>query len=125
MQRRYLYILILVFMLSVAALGQNPNEHPNNTTTPLLSVTEMKRQVISCKPAQISRGLLPKGTIVTIRITVNETGDIVGLTPIERCPVGCGLLARPIVSLNKCKFALYSVDGHPTTYSGDWNLIAP
>lgn len=91
---------------------------------PVLTVAEMAHQTVSCKPSRISPGLLPKGTVVPVRVSVNATGDIVGLGP-ERCPVGCGLLAGPIVSIHKCKFAPYTVNGRATPYQGDIELIAP
>jgi hypothetical protein len=92
---------------------------------PILTVADMARQTISCKPSSISPGLLPKGTVVTVRVSVNETGDTVGVSPVGRCPVGCGLLAGPIVSINKCKFAPYTVNGRATNYQGDLELVAP
>jgi hypothetical protein len=92
---------------------------------PILTVADMARQTISCKPSSISPGLLPKGTVVAIRVSVNEAGNTVGVSPVGRCPVGCGLLAGPIVSINKCKFAPYTVNGHATFYKGDVELIAP
>jgi hypothetical protein len=48
-----------------------------------LSVAEMKRQTVSCKPHEISRGLLPKGTVVPIRVTVDTKGKVIGLTPLS------------------------------------------
>jgi hypothetical protein len=92
---------------------------------PILTVADMARQTISCKPSSISPGLLPKGTVVTVRVSVNETGDTVGVSPVGRCPVGCGLLAGPIVSINKCKFAPYTVNSRATGYQGDLELVAP
>ena len=85
----------------------------------------MARQTISCKPSKIKRGLLPKGTVVPISVTIDENGKLVGLTPTGRCPVGCGLLAEPIVSIKKCKFAPYIVNGHAVPYKGDVELVAP
>ena len=92
---------------------------------PVLTVADMARQTISCKPRGISPGLLPKGTVLTVRVSVNETGDTVGVSPVGRCPVGCGLLASTIVSINTCKFAPYVVNGRATFYSGDIEVVAP
>jgi hypothetical protein len=93
---------------------------------PVLNVADMARQTLSCKPSSISPGLLPAGTVVTVRVSLNETGGVLGVSLAgERCPVQCGLLAGPIESVEKCKFAPYSVNGHPTPYQGDIELIAP
>jgi len=62
---------------------------------------------------------------VPIRVTVDAKGKVIGLSPAARCPVGCGLLADPIVSIRKCKFAPLTVDGHEVTYSGNVELVAP
>ena len=90
-----------------------------------LSAADMKRQIVSCKPHAISRGLLPKGTIVPIEISVDDKGEIVGLSPVGRCPVGCGLLADPILSINKCKFAPLNLEGRAVPYKGNVDLVAP
>jgi hypothetical protein len=92
---------------------------------PVLSVADMARQTISCKPDSFKPGLLPKGTTVTARVVVDENGKIVGLGIVNRCPIGCGLLAGPVESINKCKFAPYSVNGKPTVYKGDVELVGP
>jgi len=86
----------------------------------------MKRQMVSCKPHKISRGLLPKGTVVPILVSIDENGKVVGLTPVSRCPVGCGLLAEPIVSIRaECKFAPLKVNGRAVPYKGTVELVAP
>jgi len=86
----------------------------------------MKRQMVSCKPYKISRGLLPKGTVVPILVSIDENGKVVGLTPVSRCPVGCGLLAEPIVSIREeCKFAPLKVNGRAVPYKGTVELVAP
>jgi hypothetical protein len=117
------------FLIAIACLipvsAQEAKAPDQNSQTVTLSVAEMKRQIISCKPHEISRGLLPKGTVVPIRVSVDDKGKITGLSPAERCPVGCGLLAEPIVSIKKCKFAALTVDGHDVAYSGNVELIAP
>ena len=92
---------------------------------PVLTVAEMAHQTLSCKPSDISRGLLPKGTVVKVRVSLNETGGILGVSPVGRCPVQCGLLAGPIISIEKCRFAPYTVNGRTTPYQGDIELTAP
>jgi hypothetical protein len=110
----------------MAGSAQEPKVSGQKDQAVALSVAEMKRQMVSCKPHEISRGLLPKGTVVPIRVTVDTKGKVIGLTPAEpRCPVGCGLLAEPIVSIKKCKFSPLTVDGQRVAYSGNVELIAP
>jgi hypothetical protein len=92
---------------------------------PLLSPADMARQTISCKPASIPPGLLPTGTIVTIRVSVDEAGQVVNYGPAGRCPVACGKLAGPIISMKDCKFAPYVVNGKAQFYRGDVELVAP
>jgi hypothetical protein len=122
-------ILSPFFLIAVACLipvsAQEAKAPAQNSQTVTLSVAEMKRQMISCKPHEISRGLLPKGTVAPIRVSADDKGKVVGLSPAEGCPVGCGLLAEPIVSIKKCKFAPLSVDGHGVAYSGNAELVAP
>jgi len=92
---------------------------------PLLTPAQMAQQTIKCKPRKIDPGLLPKGTIVSARVTVNEAGEIVDLNFVEHCPVGCGLLADAILSVKSCKFKPYVVDGKTIPYRGDVQLVAP
>lgn len=120
----HLFILTVLACL-IPVLAQEPRAADQADQTPTLSATDMKRQIVSCKPHEISRGLLPKGTVVPIRVSVDEKGKVVGLTPAGRCPVGCGLLAEPITSIRKCKFAPLKVDGRAVPYKGDVELIAP
>ena len=121
--------LSTVFLIAVVCLipgsAQEVKAPEQNAPSVTLSVAEMKRQIVSCKPHEISRGLLPKGTIVPIRVTVDAKGKVVGLSPAGRCPVGCGLLAEPNVSIKKCKFAPLTIDGHDVNYSGILELVAP
>jgi hypothetical protein len=93
---------------------------------PLLTASEMAQHTVSCKPNRISPGLLPKGTVVPVRVSVNEAGEVVGVDIVGgRCPVGCGLLVGPLVSIRKCKFAPHTVNGRATPYQGDIELTAP
>ena len=123
------HALSTLFLIAVVCLipgsAQEAKAPDQNAQPVTLSVAEMKRQIVSCKPHEISRGLLPKGTVVPIQVTVDTKGKVIGLSPAERCPVGCGLLADPIVSIRKCKFAPLTVDGHDVNYSGNLELVAP
>jgi len=93
---------------------------------PVLSVAEMAKQTISCKPKNIPEGLLPQGTVITLRVTVNEKGETVDVRPSgDRCAVPCPLLMGPQNPLNKCKFAPYSKNGRATLYKGDVEIEAP
>lgn len=96
-----------------------------NDLIPVLSVGDMARQTISCKPDAFKPGLLPKGTVVTVQVTVDAGGKAVEVTPVGRCPVGCGLILGPVYSVKKCQFAPYIVNGRATTYKGNVELIAP
>jgi hypothetical protein len=116
------FLIAVACLIPVSAQEAKTPDQIDQTVT--LSVAEMKRQMISCKPHKISRGLLPKGTVVPIRVSIDDKGKIVGLSPVGRCPVGCGQLAEPIVSIKKCKFAPLTVDGHYVPYSGNVELIA-
>ena len=121
----HLFVLIAAACL-VPVPAQEPKAQDQNDQTVTLSVADMKRQMISCKPHKISRGLLPKGTVVPILVSVDENGKVVGLTPVGRCPVGCGLLAEPIVSIREeCKFAPLKVNDRAVPYKGNVELIAP
>jgi len=120
---RVFAMIVAVCMIPCSA--QEPKAGAQNDAIPTLSATDMARQTISCKPSKIKRGLLPKGTVVPISVSIDENGKLVGLTPAGRCPVGCGLLAEPIVSIKKCKFAPYIVNGHAVPYEGDVDLVAP
>lgn len=92
---------------------------------PILTPAQMTRQTVSCNPAGIPSGLLPKGTVVTVRVAVNEDGKVVGYGPVGSCPVACGKLAGPIISVNSCKFTPYIVNGKAVFYKGDVELVAP
>jgi hypothetical protein len=123
-RRLHLFVLIALACL-IPVLGQEPKPADQTDQTPTLSAAEMKRQTVSCKPHKISRGLLPKGTVVPIQVSVDEKGEVGGLTPVGRCPVGCGLLAEPITSIRNCKFAPLMVNGRAVPYKGDVELVAP
>jgi hypothetical protein len=118
-------VFLIAAVCLIPGFAQEAKAPDQNGQMVTLSVAEMKRQIVSCKPHEISRGLLPKGTVVPIRVSVDTKGKIIGLGPAERCPVGCGLLAEPIISIKKCKFALLTVNGHDVAYSGNVELIAP
>jgi hypothetical protein len=93
---------------------------------PVLSPAEMTKQVISCKPAGLPPNILPKGTVVIYRVAVDETGKVTGIGFAgEKCPAGCGLLMAPIASIESCTFTPYLVNGKPTYYKGDIEVVAP
>jgi hypothetical protein len=118
----------LLFVIAAALLAgartQSPTQ-PSPDLPPLLTPSQMAQQTIECKPRKIDRGVLSKGTVVPARITVNESGDIVDFNFVDRCPVGCGRLASAILSVKRCKFRPYIVDGKAITYRGDVQLTAP
>jgi len=116
---------LLIAACSITGSAQEPKAPGQSAQVVTLSAGEMKQQIVSCKPHQISHGLLPKGTVVPIRVTVDAKGKVIGLSPAERCPVGCGQLANPIISIKKCTFAPLTVEGHAVVYSGNVELVAP
>jgi hypothetical protein len=120
---RYLLVVAAVALL-VGAQAQSPTQ-PSADQSPLLTSSQMAKQTIECKPRKIDPGVLPKGTVVSARVTVNESGDIVDLNFVDHCPVGCGRLASAILSVKSCRFKPYVVDGKAITYRGDIQLIAP
>jgi hypothetical protein len=123
MFNRFLLIITAAALLA-GGRAQSPTP-PSADQPPLLTPSQMAQQTIECKPRKIDSGVLPKGTMVPARVTVNESGDIVDLNFVDRCPVGCGRLASAILSVKKCKFRPYVLDGKAITYRGDVQLIAP
>lgn len=121
----HLFALFAAAYLIPVSAQEVKNQGQNNQVL-VLSVTDMKRQMVSCKPHKISRGLLPKGTVVPISVSIDENGKLVGIGPAERCPVGCGLVAEPIISIrDTCQFAPLKVDGRAVPYKGNVELVAP
>jgi hypothetical protein len=93
---------------------------------PVLSVADMAKQTVSCKPNSIPTGLLPQGTAITLRVTVDEKGQTVDVRPSGgRCQIPCPLLMGPENPLNHCRFAPVSQNGRATKYQGDVEVVAP
>ena len=92
---------------------------------PVLNASDMKKQMISCKPAELPPNILPKGTVVTYRVAVNEAGKVAGIGFTDKCPTGCGRLVAPMASIESCTFSPYLVNGKPTFFKGDIELIVP
>jgi hypothetical protein len=113
-------------VLTVFAVGARAQSNPQTADSqpPLLTAAQMAKQTIECKPRKIDPDVLPKGTVVPARVTVNEQGEIVDLNFVDRCPVGCGRLANAILSVKECKFRPYIVDGKAVPYRGDIPLTA-
>ena len=89
---------------------------------PILSVVDMKKQMISCDIGGLPQGTA-KGAVVTIRISVNEAGNVTGMGP-----VGSGKGTDWVAAISKlrsCRFAPYVVNGKATYYKGDIELAAP
>jgi hypothetical protein len=92
---------------------------------PILTADQMMQQTISCRPKGISPGIVPSGTVVAVRVSVSEEGKVTGLEFPKTCPAGCGRFAEAILSVNRCTFKPYVVNGKATYYKGDVDLIAP
>ncbi len=89
---------------------------------PILSIVDMKKQMVSCDIGALPPGTA-KGTVVTIRLSVNEAGKVTGMRP-----VGSGKGTDWITATSKlesCRFAPYVVNGNATYYKGDIELKAP
>lgn len=91
---------------------------------PILPAAQMAQQIISCKPGGIAPGIVPSGTVITVRVSVNERGDEAGME-FRNCPAACGKLVGVFVSLRDCRFKPYVVNGKATFYKGDIELVAP
>jgi hypothetical protein len=86
---------------------------------PILTVEQMKKQIINCKPATLPFGTSP----VTIRVSVNEQGKMTGMGPVGQ---GSGMAwLQAMRSMEGCRYAPYIVNGVATYYKGDIELRAP
>lgn len=89
---------------------------------PIFSAAEMKKQTVHCDTNGGIPAGTPKGTVITIRISVNETGKTTGMAPTGK---GNGLLwMAAMAKLRSCTFAPYVLNGKPTEYKGDVELTA-
>jgi hypothetical protein len=87
----------------------------------------MKKQVIQCDIGTVPSAT-PKGTVITMQVSVNEAGKITGLSgPLSPAGLGDAAAWRPVVVhiFGSCKFAPYVVDVRVTYYKGNLELIAP
>ncbi len=83
---------------------------------PILSIAEMKKQVISCE-ARLAPGV-PHGTIIQLIVSVDETGKESGVNPQAIAP-GAGPYIFPAMeSMRRCRFKPYLQNGKPTYYKG-------
>ncbi|MDR3797328.1 MAG: hypothetical protein P4K93_04220 [Terracidiphilus sp.] len=92
---------------------------------PILSVDEMKRQMLSCNPRGLPKGPLPSGNVMHCRIAVDEKGAFWGFVSSDPMKVGEGAVWGPALnSLKECTFRPYIVNGQPTFFKGDIELEA-
>jgi hypothetical protein len=87
---------------------------------PILTVEQMKNQMGSCVPGRLPPET-PKGTVVTIRVSVNEEGKLTGFGPVGKIPPGGTWLAAT-TPLRSCRYLPYVVNGKATYYKGDVEL---
>ncbi len=93
---------------------------------PILSVAEMKAQMISCTPKPPAPGSLPSGSILLYRVSVDENGKNAGIGPTPgQAPWKVRDWVQAINSLPACTFKQYVQNGKPTYYKGDVELVAP
>ena len=88
---------------------------------PVLSVMDMKKQVISCETG-LPLGT-PPGTVVRIRVSVNEEGKITGVG--SSAPMKPDQFIAASARVKACKFAPYVLNGKATYYKGDVEFVAP
>lgn len=86
---------------------------------PILSIEEMKKQMAGCHIDGLRSGT-PTGTMVRVRVSVNEQGKVTGVSVLSDPSGGAWLNAMP--SIENCKPAPYIVNGKPTYYKGDVEL---
>jgi hypothetical protein len=89
---------------------------------PILSVTDMKKQMISCDIGKLPPGT-PKGTVIHIRVSVNETGKVTGAGAVG--PGTGNLWLSSMARIESCRFAPYVMNGKATYYKGDVELTGP
>jgi hypothetical protein len=89
---------------------------------PILSVDEMRRQMISCEPKDLPRGPLPSGNVMHCRIGVDERGKFAWFVSSD--PIKDGAWGPALNSLKECTFKPYIVNGQPTYFKGDMELMA-
>ena len=82
----------------------------------------MKKQMSGCELGTLPPGT-PKGTVVTIRLSVNEQGKLTGEGPVGNV-AGSGWLGAT-AGLRTCRFAPLVVNGKATYYKGDVEIAAP
>ena len=87
---------------------------------PILTVEQMKNQMGSCVPGWLPPETL-KGTVVTIRVSVNEEGKLTGFGPVGKIPPG-GTWLPATIPLRSCRYLPYVVNGKATYYKGDVEL---
>ena len=85
---------------------------------PILTVGQMKKQMGDCRVGSLPLNT-PRGTVVTLRVSVNEKGEFAGLEAVSTS--GTNWLPATL-PLRSCHFAPYVVNGKPTYYKGDVEL---
>jgi hypothetical protein len=91
---------------------------------PILTVAEMKKQMIGCEVGTLPPET-PKGTVIYIRVAVNETGKMTGMSAVGQGKGTDWIAAMTKIRAAACQFAPYEVNGKATYYKGDVELVAP
>ncbi|MGA9669408.1 MAG: hypothetical protein WBQ94_09380 [Terracidiphilus sp.] len=89
---------------------------------PILTIEEMKQQMTACTITDLPKAPVPSGNVLHYRVSVDERGVFAGLTPIDSTSTEAWNPA--LRSIMKCKFKPYIVNGQPTYYTGEVELIA-
>jgi hypothetical protein len=86
---------------------------------PILNAEQMKHQMPDCRVDPLPPDT-PKGTVITVRVAVNEKGELMGYGPVRQT-AGAGWLSA-MLPLRDCHFVPYVVNGKATYYKGDVDL---
>ena len=89
---------------------------------PILTPEQMRKQMSSCDLGKLPRGT-PRGTVLRLRISVNEQGKWTGNQVVgTNMQDDWGEVTKRVRS---CRFAPYIVNGKATYYKGDVEFVAP
>ena len=91
---------------------------------PMLSAAAMKKQLASCTIGKLPAGTA-RGTVVHIRVSVNESGKITGMQSLHPDSAAGINWLQVMASLQICHPSPYLVNGKPMYHKGEVDLVAP
>ena len=92
---------------------------------PLLTVGQMKQQIVACDLQTMSEGIMLFGKSLTVRLHISASGTVNELDPVNPANETTDAFVKLIKPLEACRFAPYSVNGKVTEYKGDVKFVAP